>query len=153
MTSIYDGLGFRWWRWRDRLAQPFRLMKSLAAEVRAPLRIARCDDCGFYFDAADRRGFVPEEPQERHRYGQHCPACQIEQHGGVEAWALWNGCQGVFTDAVTHTKAEAHALWAQHECREVFDKVVPVRIHVEHEDNVWRREMAERERAGEEAIP
>lgn len=146
MTTDYDGLRFGWWRWRDRLAQPFRLLKSLFAEWRAPLRIVRCNDCGHYFDAADRRGYVPELPEDVRRYGEHCPACQMEQHGGAEGWALWNGCQGVFTDAVTHTRAEAEARWAELGWGDVIDKVVPVRIHVEREDNVWQREMAERER-------
>ena len=146
MNDIYAGLGWRWWKWRDRLAQPFRLMKSLAAEIRAPLRIVRCGDCGHYFDAADRRGHVPRDAADVRRYGKTCPACWQEQHGGAEGWALWNGCQGVFTDAVTHSKADAEALLAKHEYSGVFEKVVPVRIHVERDDNVWRREMAERER-------
>ncbi|MFN3624406.1 MAG: hypothetical protein ACK4TP_10125 [Hyphomicrobium sp.] len=146
MTDIYAGLGWRWWRWRDRLAQPFRLLKSLIGEWRAPLIIVRCDDCGHYFDAADRRGCVHETPEDDRRFGKTCPACWQEQHGGAEGWALWNSCQGVFTDAVTHTKAEAEARWAELGWGDVIDKVVPVRIHVEHEDNVWRREMAERER-------
>lgn len=147
MSDIYAGLGVRWWKWRYSLAQPFRLMKSIIAEVRAPLRIVRCDECGHYFDAADRRGSVPKTPEDVRRYGKTCPACWQEQHGGVEAWALWNSCQGVFTDAVTHTRAEAEALWAKDKCSDVFEKVVPVRIHVERDDNVWQREWQERERA------
>jgi len=145
MTDDYAGLGIRWWRWRDRLVQPFRLVKSLAAEMRAPLNIERCDECGYYFDAADRRGSVPKTREEALRYGKHCPACWQERHGGADGWALWNGCQGVFANAVTHTRAEAKALWEELGWGDVIEKVVPVRIHVEREDGVWHREWQERE--------
>jgi hypothetical protein len=60
---------------------------------------------------------------------------------GYEAWACWNSCQGVFTDQVFHSKADAEA-----ELRkwEGYDKVVPVRIHIEPESEWEFRDWKER---------
>lgn len=49
---------------------------------------------------------------------------------GYEAWACWNSCQGVFTNAVFHSKADAET---ERAASEVYDKVVPVRIYIEPE--------------------
>jgi hypothetical protein len=65
---------------------------------------------------------------------------------GYEAWACWNSCQGVFTDAVFHSKADAMDAMKGNE--EVYDKVVPVRVHIEPESEWEFREWKEKDLRG-----
>ena len=60
-----------------------------------------------------------------------------------KAWALWNRCQGVFTDAVYHRKSEADAAMAG--C-DAYERVVPVIITVEPRERWGMREALEREK-------
>lgn len=107
----------------------------------------KCDDCEFDFDpkhplAIDRPSVV--EPGKR---WQQCPACYLMGvNGSTDAWAVWNDCQGVFTDSVFSRRKQAEA-----DLKENFGddnasaRVVPVRIVVEPEDKHWMRDMRERD--------
>lgn len=57
-------------------------------------------------------------------------------------WAIWNGCQGVFTTEVYDTKAAADAECAKPQWQRAGCTVVPVRIKVEricdHVMREWR---------------
>ena len=102
--------------------------------------LPRCDDCGHLFDPADKRGYVPKADEKTLK--PCCPLCWALMIRGTPAWAVWNSCQGIFTDAVTHSRAEAKALLG----RTGDEKVVPVRILIEPKDSHWRRQMQEDDR-------
>jgi hypothetical protein len=114
--------------------------------------IRDCGECGMIFDARDRRAFVPENAKLYPKLEPVCPACNMINHG-AEAWACWNGCQGVFTDAVFNSRAEANA--KKEEWGEAVEKVVPVCVIVEPEDNWFGREIDEEtnERIAARAAP
>lgn len=97
-----------------------------------------CWRCDNKFPRADKRGFYSKERPDL----AMCPLCNATRNG--EAWAIWNGCNGVFTTEVYDTKAAADAECAKLE----WDgcKVVPVRVILEPGDDVWQRALAERDR-------
>lgn len=106
----------------------------------------RCRDCGHFFDPSDGRAFV-HVPSERYPdLGHACPACH-QMARSAEAWAVWNGCQGVFTDQVYHRKDDA--LTAMKEEPEVYEAVVPVRVIVEPKTERELREWRETQLRGE----
>lgn len=107
----------------------------------------QCGWCDHAFDARDKRGWIPQTWPDDRRYEPTCPACWMERHGGQEAWALGNNCQGPFVCSVFNTKAEAEELLRrEHAYGAAGCKVVPVRVHAELPDNVWRREYEEQDR-------
>ena len=73
-------------------------------------------------------------------------AHQFPSYLGSEAWAVWNSCNGVFTDTVRWTKTEADWL-LDDDHKDAGGKVVPVVVFVEPEDRHWLREVYEKERA------
>lgn len=110
--------------------------EGMGPEARPKLEhLCRCGDCGNWFDTRDARAFVPNwKPgniEDFKDLESSCPACQ-QMSDAATAWALWNGCQGVFSCSVFNSRKEA--LDAKGDC-EVFEKVVPVRVVVEYE---WR---------------
>ena len=110
-----------------------------------PEQLCRCGDCGNWFDRRDKRAFVnnwkPGDREEFKDLGQSCPACQ-QMSAAARAWALWNGCQGVFSCSVFNSRKEAFD--AKGDC-EAFEKIVPVRIVVERKDQWFYRDCEERE--------
>lgn len=58
---------------------------------------------------------------------------------GAEAWAIWNCCQGIFTEAVFHSRQDAIEAFDRDNWRDVGCRIVPVRIIVEPRDRWdWR---------------
>lgn len=108
--------------------------------------IATCGDCEHLFDTRDDRAFVLNDADKKKYPELHsvCPACN-QVSDASKAWAVWNDCQGIFTNAVFNSRAEAMACLA-----ETFtvdqESVVPVRVLVEPEENWWHRAFEERER-------
>jgi hypothetical protein len=58
-----------------------------------------CDNCEHFFDPTDKRAFL-------HGPYAECPLCATLNHRSTTAWAVWNGCNGVFEDRVTREEAE-----------------------------------------------
>ena len=59
-----------------------------------------------------------------------------------EAWAIWNGCQGVFTCSVRHRRSECEEIMGEYDgC-----KIVPVTVVVDEPSGWWRRHVAEDEK-------
>lgn len=104
-----------------------------------------CGYCDHFFDAADKRGHVMSGDADP-RYPPRCPACTIQTLGGREIWGVWNDCQGIWTDGLGGTKADAIAhlnsgRYDGCECR-----VVPLRVYPEQDDRIHMREWLEAER-------
>lgn len=81
----------------------------------------------------------------------YCPVCSLFAFGDGEAWAIWNECQGVCTDAVFGWRAEADAELLKPEWDGCDCTVVPVsvlRVPEWHED---MRAFDERARCRAEA--
>lgn len=102
-----------------------------------------CDDCGHIFDPSDSRAFLKPEEKKYAHLENSCPACQ-QMQSGATAWAIWNDCQGIFTCSIFHSKKEAEKILGKDFTRDQ-EKVVPVRVLVEPEDNWWMRDMHEKE--------
>jgi len=110
-----------------------------------------CGRCGHAFDRDDRRGFVPTHRRLYPELTPVCPACH-QMSDAAEAWAVWNGCQGIFTCSIFHRRREAE------DClRATFssasERVVPVRVLIEPEDDWWLREEREREADRDDPAP
>lgn len=103
---------------------------------------AECWDCGHKYDTRDQRGYFKESdrPSEQASY---CPLCWQDAHGGAPAWALWNSCNGIFADAIFHTRKEALDCLNKSSDPKQFDAVVPVRVHKIDGHARWLREQIE----------
>jgi hypothetical protein len=96
--------------------------------------IVRCDQCHHWFLRYDARSFVRWQA----KYDACCPVCALFDFAGGDAWAIWNDCQGAFTDAVFSRRQEAETdlereLWAGTD-----SYVVPVKVLREPE---WRADL------------
>lgn len=94
-------------------------------------RFRKCGDCGHFFDGRDDRGFVPPASAS---LPPACPACNIVSRA-AEAWALVNECQGVFVDAVFHSRGDARAAIVLG----IHDDAAPVRVIREPAEGIWLR--------------
>jgi len=107
----------------------------------APTRAPKCRDCGHFFDPSDPRGFVAKPSERFPDLGHVCPACN-QMQDGAEGWALWNSCQGVFTNDVFHFQNEALDVAKKangEQAEPIFEAVVPVRVLVEPADSYRQR--------------
>jgi len=100
-----------------------------------------CTECGHFFDPADKRALVFEERPDL----TTCPACAIMGIKSVGAWAVYNGCQGIFTCGVGNSRKDAEARLNSGDYEGAGCTVVPVRVIVEPDDRRWIREWQERE--------
>ena len=121
-----------------------RDLMGLAIRFMRRLPFLRCGHCDHWFDRRDGRAFAPQEP----RCSPRCPACQIFDDAGGEAWGIANDCQGIFADAVFYSKAEAVAAASSPPYDDAECYAVPVKVLQEPADRVWWREHEERERLG-----
>lgn len=102
-------------------------------------RILTCDECDHFFDRADERCFVSTRGN-----GALCPLCAEHRLRGSEAWAVWNSCNGVFTDTV-HVRRFDAANDLTQALRDAGSIVVPVRIYREAESRELTRYASEAE--------
>ncbi|UGY23772.1 hypothetical protein HU675_0038470 [Bradyrhizobium septentrionale] len=113
---------------------------SCKAPAQPDLRLV-CEECEHFFDAADPRASVLNTDE----FGPRCPACNIQLHGGTEAWALANDCQGIWGDTIRWTKAEAVELLKDTH-KDTESRVIPVRVYEEADSyRIELREYRERE--------
>lgn len=108
-----------------------------------------CTQCDHLFDPSDERAFVSEKRPDLNS----CPACTIMGIRSTEAWAVYNGCQGVFTCGVGSSKADAVTRLESGDYEGAGCEVVPVRIVVEPEERRYIREWMERDRAQHSGQP
>lgn len=108
-----------------------------------------CGFCDHFFDPTDKRAHITSS--EDPRFSSSCPACTIERYRGVEMWAVWNSCQGIWGDGVGWTRKEAY----EHLNSGRYDgcecKVIPIRVYEEPADNWHMREWVENRDRGEQA--
>lgn len=120
--------------WRFQLF--LRWEETKAVVGRFVRRKATCGECGYFFDPADKRAFLSDDPFYRDpRYrglGSICSACE-QMRRGDKFWAVTNDCNGIFE--VFCGKAAAD------EAAPTFPdgKVIPVRVLVEPKDDWWKR--------------
>lgn len=68
---------------------------------------------------------------------------------GVEAWAGWNPCQGIFVETINNRRKQAEELSAAF--GPLIEEVIPVRIYDEPEETRWIRHWSEDQREKNEA--
>jgi hypothetical protein len=101
-------------------------------------QVIQCDRCDFSFDAMDNRCWISTKESS----GPLCPLCATKVFRSVEAWCVWNDCQGIWEDTVHARRAGAtEHLSTSHSG--IGGRVVPVRIYKEHDDDVPLREWSE----------
>lgn len=98
--------------------------------------MVRCEQCDNYFDARDKRAFLPSEPN-----GWYCPLCAYRRLHGDKQWAVWNSCNGIFECRVR--RHEAEALINGRDYHRESESTVPVRVYIEPEDEWHMRAWSE----------
>jgi hypothetical protein len=102
-------------------------------------RPSKCDECENVFDSLDTRS----SPAKQEGEISYCPLCAYQRFHGSEAWAVWNGCQGVWCDYIGWQKDEITKILNEKFAGDDDAKVVPVRVYVETSDRVFFREWWE----------
>jgi len=97
--------------------------------------------CECLFWRFDKRAFVHGA-----RHTAYCPLCALFEFDHGDVWVLHNDCQGVFSEPVFHSRAEAEAECGKPEWRDADCVVVPAKVLAEPEWRHWQRRMDERER-------
>lgn len=95
-----------------------------------------CADCLNYFDRYDDRAQAEKMGLEGVERDALCPACKALREGD-KLWALWNGCNGTFSDEIFYFKEDAEA--EMRATPEMYEKVVPVRVVPEGIAPLWER--------------
>jgi hypothetical protein len=99
-----------------------------------------CGECHHFFDPTDKRSFRPSRAAADME--PLCPLCAQFLLHGREAWAVWNDCNGIFSDTVRATKTEVEELMKPGPMSYggVGCEAVPVRVLLEPDD---RRDIRE----------
>lgn len=100
-----------------------------------------CDECSHFFDPSDKRASISSGAA---KYPTYCPLCAYQHYKGVEQWAVWNDCQGIFECRASLD--EVKKLIAS-DYPDVGARPMPVRIYPEPEDRHHFREWLEHQRA------
>lgn len=100
--------------------------------------IIECHRCEFPFNPMDRRSWVSSINPD----GALCPLCATTVLRSMEAWCVWNDCQGIWEDTV-HARRVGAAEHLNTTHADIGGRVVPVRIFKEHEDDIGMREWRE----------
>ena len=98
----------------------------------------KCEECSFNFDERDKRAFIHSDGKSH-----SCPACKIMGFGSIEAWAVSNDCQGVFTDSISSSRKAAEYELQKFGGRNAGACVVPVRVIAEPKDKHHFRNWCE----------
>lgn len=120
-----------------------RTLELIAVRVLRHSPILRCGECEHWFLRFDQRADAWLDHPE---WEPRCAVCALFAHGHGDAWAVFNDCQGVFSNMVFWSRAEAARAAAEPENVEADCYVAPVQVIREPEWRVSAREFEERER-------